>query len=501
MPETDIYRIILKIFFSEIVQVIGALSVKKQPKKPMSPHNVLSPRQKALQINLDQSIYGSFAEIGAGQEVARHFFQAGGAAGTIARTMSAYDMIMSDAIYGETDRYVSEERLISMLKTECTTLMQRLDFERGEKSRFFTYANTVTAKGYHGGGNYHGWTGIKFQHLLSEEPSQVVVHIKLLDNQNLFQQEAIGTFGVNLIHSCYFASDSMGNFVRSLMENLTNERIQIDAIKVSGPAFEHMDDRLLSLELVSNGYTDVIMFNAEGKVVQPSEELYKKNIVTLRGSFRPPTLLNVEMLEKGAEQLRNNLPEDERENVMTLAEISMNRLIERGAIDSTDFLARIDMLTSINQPVLISHFQHFHTLSHYLSGICRRRVAFMVRVHNLQDIFDEEHYKDLDGGFLEAFGMMFGKNTKLYVYPEKADNEDTLLASDSVTFTAAVKPLMEYFKNNNFIQDISDFNPNVANIWSRTVVEKIEAGDPSWETMVPATVAEAVKSSELFHSK
>ena len=466
----------------------------------MSPHNVLSPRQKALQINLDQSIYGSFAEIGAGQEVARHFFQAGGAAGTIARTMSAYDMIMSDAIYGETDRYVSEERLISMLKTECTTLMQRLDFERGEKSRFFTYANTVTAKGYHGGGNYHGWTGIKFQHLPGEEPSQVVVHIKLLDNQNLFQQEAIGTFGVNLIHSCYFASDSMGNFVRSLMENLTNERIQIDAIKVSGPAFEHMDDRLLSLELVSNGYTDVIMFNAEGKVVQPSEELYKKNIVTLRGSFRPPNLLNVEMLEKGAEQLRNNLPEDERENVMTLAEISMNRLIERGAIDSTDFLARIDMLTSINQPVLISHFQHFHTLSHYLSGICRRRLAFMVRVHNLQDIFDEEHYKDLDGGFLEAFGMMFGKNTKLYVYPEKADNEDTLLASDSVTLTAAVKPLMEYFKNNNFIQDISDFNPNVANIWSRTVVEKIEAGDPSWETMVPATVAEAVKKSELFRS-
>ena len=464
----------------------------------MSPHNVLSPRQKALRINLDASIYGSFAEIGAGQEVARHFFQAGGAAGTIARTMSAYDMIMSDAIYGETGRYVSEERLASMLKTECSILMQRLDLERGEKSRFFTYANTVTAKGYHGGGNYHGWTGIKFQHLPGEEPSQVVVHIKLLDNQNLFQQEAIGTFGVNLIHSCYFANDSMGNFVRSLMENLTNERIQIDAIKVTGPAFEHMDDRLLSLELVSNGFTDVIMFNAEGNVVQPSEELYKKNIVTLRGSFRPPTILNVEMLEKGVQQLRNNLPGDERDNVVTLAEISMNRLIERGAIDSADFLARIDMLSSISQPVLISHFQHFHTLSHYLSGICRRRVAFAARVHNLQDIFDEENYKELDGGFLEAFGTMFGKNTQIYVYPEKADNEDTLLASDSVTLTAAVKPLMEYFKNNNFIQDISDFNPNVANIWSRKVVEKIEADDPSWEGMVPGSVAEAVKKSDLF---
>ena len=464
----------------------------------MSAHKVLSPRQKALQINLDETIYGSFAEIGAGQEVARHFFQAGGAAGTIARTMSAYDMTMSDAIYGETGRYVSEERLISMLKTECTTLMQRLNLERGEKSRFFTYANTVTAKGYRGGGNYHGWTGIKFQHSPGGEPSQVIVHIKLLDNQNLFQQEAIGTFGVNLIHSCYFANDSMANFVLSLMDNLTNERIQIDAIKVTGSAFEHMDDRLLSLELVSNGFTNVIMFNAEGNVVQPSEELYKKNIVTLRGSFRPPTLLNVEMLQKGAEQFRNNLPEDERENVMTLAEISMNRLIERGAIDSTDFLARIDMLTSINQPVLISHFQHFHTLSHYLSGICRRHVAFMVRVHNLQDIFDEENYKDLDGGFLEAFGTMFGKNTKLYVYPEKADNGNMLLASDSVTLSAHVQPLMEYFKSNNFIRDIKDFNPNVANIWSRTVVEKIEAGDPSWETMVPVTVAEAVKQSELF---
>ncbi|MCW8796288.1 MAG: hypothetical protein OQK67_04425 [Chlorobium sp.] len=464
----------------------------------MSPHKVLSPRQKALQINLDETIYGSFAEIGAGQEVARHFFQAGGAAGTIARTMSAYDMAMSDAMYGETGRYVSEERLISMLKTECSTLMQRLDMARGETSRFFTYANTVTAKGYRGAGNYHGWTGIKFQQNPGAEPSQVIVHIKLLDNQNLFQQEAIGTFGVNLIHSCYFAYDSIENFVRSLMDRLTNERIQIDAIKVNGPAFEHMDDRLLSLELVSKGFTDGIMFNAEGNVVQPTEELYKKNIVVLRGSFRPPTLLNVEMLQKGVEQLRNNLPEDERKQVMTLAEISMNRLIERGAINSTDFLARIDMLTSINQPVLISNFQHFHTLSHYLSGICRRRVAFMVRVHNLQDIFDEENYKDLDGGFLEAFGTMFGKNTKLYVYPEKADNGNMLLASDSVSLSARVKPLMEYFKNNNFIQDIKDFNPNVANIWSRKVVEKIEAGDSSWETMVPVSVAEAVKSSDLF---
>ena len=472
--------------------------LQKTEKTDMSPHKVLSPRQKALQINLDETIYGSFAEIGAGQEVARHFFQAGGAAGTIARTMSAYDMVMSDAMYGETGRYVSEERLISMLKTECSTLMQRLDMARGEKSRFFTYANTVTAKGYRGAGNYHGWTGIKFQQNPDEEPSQVVVHIKLLDNQNLFQQEAIGTFGVNLIHSCYFAYDSIEKFVRSLMDRLTNERIQIDAIKVNGPAFEHMDDRLLSLELVSKGFTDGIMFNAEGNVVQPTEELYKKNIVALRGSFRPPTLLNVEMLQKGAEQLRNNLPEDERKQVMTLAEISMNRLIERGAIDSTDFLARIDMLTSINQPVLISNFQHFHTLSHYLSGICRRRVAFMVRVHNLQDIFDEENYKDLDGGFLEAFGTMFGKNTKLYVYPEKADNGDRLLASDSVSLSARVKPLMEYFKKNNFIQDIKDFNPNVANIWSRKVVEKIEAGDPSWETMVPVSVAEAVKSSDLF---
>ena len=466
----------------------------------MSPHNVLSPRQKALQINLDASIYGSFAEIGAGQEVARHFFQAGGAAGTIARTLSAYDMIMSDALYGATGRYVSEERLISMLRTECSTLMQRLELERGETSRFFTYANTVTAKGYRGGGNYHGWTGIKFQHSPGSEPSQVIVHIKMLDNQNLFQQEAIGTFGVNLIHSCYFSNDTMENFVRSLMENLTDERIQIDAIKVSGPAFEHMDDRLLSLELVSNGYTDVIMFDADGNVVQPSEELYKKNIVTLRGSFRPPTLLNVEMLEKGVKQFKKNLPDEERDNIVTLAEISMNRLIERGAIDSADFLARIDMLASIRQPVLISHFRRFHTLSHYLSSVCMRRVAFAARVHNLQDIFDQENYKNLDGGFLEAFGTMFGKNTQIYVYPEKADDDDSLLTSDSVILSKPVKPLMEYFKNNNFIQEITDFNPNVANIWSRKVVEKIEAGDPSWEEMVPTSVARAVKDSDLFRS-
>jgi|TARA_B100000745_G_scaffold118122_1_gene76329 hypothetical protein len=464
----------------------------------MGAHKILSPRQKALQINLDNSIYGTFAEIGAGQEVARNFFQAGGAAGTIAKTMSAYDMTMSDSIYGESSRYVSEERLVAMLNHEFDVLIERLSKERGASSRFFAYANTVTAKGYRGSGNYHGWTGIRFQHAPNARPSQILVHLKLLDNQNRFQQQAIGVAGVNLLHTCFYQRDGMEAMVESLMDNLTNERVLIDAIKISGPAFAHLDERLLSLELVRRGYTDVILFNGNGKVVQPEAELYKKNLLTLRSGFRPPTLLSTEMLEKGAEMFQRNLPEDQADNIVTLAEISMNQLIERGEIDNADFLARIDMLSAINQRVLITNFGRYHRLNKYLSEISKRRIAFVVRVNNLKDILTEANYSDMDGGFFEGMGNLFSKNCHLYVYPEKADDSEQLIGSDDIEIATHLKPLVDYFITNKQIQDITNYTPSVANIWSRRIVESIEAGEHTWEEMVPKAVADAVKHSDLF---
>ena len=256
-----------------------------------------APRDKALRVNLDPRYYGTFAEIGAGQEVVRWFFRAGGAAGTVAKSISAYDMKVSDAIYGSCARYVCRERLQSMLDYEQRLNLERLAGTRGDNTAFFAFADTVAARSFRGNNECHGWMGIKFQAGPRNADSQIIVHVRMLDHENALQQEALGIVGVNLIYGACFLHDQPERLLESLLDGLTTNRIEIDLIEFSGDAFRHVDNRVMSLRLVQLGLTGAAMFSAEGKVLQPSEVLYKKPVLVERGSFRPVTHVNVDMLE------------------------------------------------------------------------------------------------------------------------------------------------------------------------------------------------------------
>lgn len=232
----------------------------------------LTTEEKALKVNLASDIYGCFAEIGAGQEVAANFFKAGGSSGTIAYTQSAYDMKVSDAMYGVASRYVCEERLVTMLETEFQTLKFRLP-EKNKTSRFFAFCNTVESLNYHKTNQGQGWIGVRFQNKINEEPNDVIIHIKLHDNSHKAQQETIGILGVNLVHASYFLTDSLDSFFTGLVHRIPRDRMEIDMIRVSGPTFTKIDNRILALQLVKRGLTDATMFDLCGSVLQPSEAL------------------------------------------------------------------------------------------------------------------------------------------------------------------------------------------------------------------------------------
>ncbi len=462
---------------------------------------ILSAKQKALQINLDSNIYGSFAEIGAGQEVAREFFRAGGAAGTIAKTMSAYDMQISDAIYGveESGRYVSQGRLYKMLDTEFSKMYKRLKDERGNSTKFFTFADTVAAKSYSGRGECHGWLGVRFQHERGAEPSDLIIHVNMLDQENLQQQEAVGYLGVNMIHSCFYNAHEhgQGHFVASLMDNLSSSRLRIDMIDVRGPAFKGLDPRILSLELVKRKFTSAVMFDENGSVVQIKDYLYRKPLVVLRGSFRPPTKGNIDALKVGREHLCTT---EKCENVVTLSEISMSKLLSRSeAIDNADFLARVDVLAKLKQKVLITNFASYFELNQFLQPISKSEIAFITNTYNLNEILNIKQYADAKFGILGGLGELFGLNTKLYLYPCADDNDpNNRLGFDDVTYDKSLEFLVKYLRDNKLIVELENYDFEASGIWSRTVIEMIENGQSGWENMLPDEVVDLVKKNKLF---
>jgi len=472
----------------------------------MSSSHYLSTRQKAFQINLDDTIYGTFAEIGAGQEIARHFFRAGGAAGTVAKSMSAYDMVVSDAIYGkdESGRYVSESRMQTMLDKEFEVLLDRLKEERSSETRFFVLADTVAAKSFKGSRDCHGWVGVKFQERPDEEPSNVVIHIRMLDRENRQQQEALGSVGVNLIYGCYYHLKKPPEFVKSLMENLSRDRIEIDMIRVNGPAFKGVDSRVLSLELVKNGYTDVAYFDEQGRVGQASEIMYKKNIAIARGSYRPPTKLNMDMLNSGVKAFEKDLGSDK--DILLLPEISMSKLLERGGVDNVDFLARVDLLAKLGQKVLISNFENFHSLNQYLVQKTNGKIGLIVGVYNLEHILNIEGKENEELGLLGCLGRLLGQRTKLYVYPateldQGSAQANQLVTSDHINIDENMKILLQFLRKNNHLEEIKDFDINVTAIWSRKVLKMIQEGDLEFEKMVPDAVSKIVKEKKLFGFK
>ena len=457
----------------------------------------LTTQEKALQINLSKDIYGSFAEVGAGQETAANFFKVGGASGTIAKTMSAYDMKFSDAIYGRCERYVSEDRLMRMLDHEYQLLPERLP-HRIETSRFFAFADTVETLNFERTNQGNGWIGIRFQTKHKGDYNDCVIHVKLHDNDPLQQQVALGILGVNLLYGCMFIDDPE-EFMLSLLDGLTNRRVEIDMFRLDGPNLKHVDNRLMALKLVKNGLTKAAMFGPDGHVMQPSEYLYKKNVLVLRGRFRPVTHVNVDMLLTSRRHFLHEADVD-RNKLVTLTELTLNDLSTEGTIDEKDFLHRVNIICSLGQNVLISNYFEYYRLVDYLSSISKgRKTGLVMGIYALQKVFDEKTYVNIRGGILECFASLFGSNIKLYIYPAlRKDNTLFTLKDFEAELPNNVKNLFRYLMDNNKLADIDDANIGNLHIISDNVLAMIRKGETGWEKFVPHKVEEAIKELGLF---
>src|SRR5260221_616958 len=415
--------------------------------------------QKALHINLDPTKYGTFAEIGAGQEVARWFFRVGGAAGTIAKTISAYDMTVSDAIYGPSDRYVSRHRLQTMLDHEYGLMVERLKEKRGPITGFFAYADTVTARGFKHIDESHGWMGIRLQTEPLKEASQILIHVRMLDKENLQQQEALGIMGVNVIYGALYLHHDPPALIKSLIDSLTTERVEVDMIKFSGPDFQRVDNRVMSLELVQQGLANSAMFTADGEVVQAAEILYKKPILVERGSFRPVTKVTLDMLECAQAQFIQE-PQVQGEQIVVLMEMTLKNLADSGVIDHKDFLDRVDLLGSLGKTVLISNYGEFHRLAAYLFRYTKKMIGVVLGVPTLRELFEEKYYSDLEGGILESFGRLFKNALKVYVYPLKDPTTGALITAGNLRVAPNLRHLYAYLIENLFVQGLRGYDDN-----------------------------------------
>ncbi len=453
--------------------------------------------QKALEINLDPSIYGTFAEIGAGQEVARYFFQAGAAAGTIAKTMSAYDKVYSDKIYGvePSGRYVCESRLYKMLDHEYDLMGSRLQNERPE-TKFFVFADTVAAINYQRTIKGDGWLGLRFQLHPEGEPNEIVLHVRMLDNDNQLQQQAIGTLGVNLIYACYRYNEDPEVMIESLLDSL-HGRVKIDMIRLTGPDFEAVDNRLLCLMLVKHELTDVAMFGPDGRSVHGSEFLYKKHLMVVRGSFRPPTLVNLDMIQTSYQQFRNE-PGVDSSRAYLLTEITMDNLRAQGELDHKDFLDRAELLNAMGQTVMISNCEEHQRLIDYLSDFKVQQLGLVLGVQVLSEIINEKYYQNMDGRLLAAFGELFTRNVKIYVYPALQEGSAELITTGNMPIPEGVKFLFRHLLDNRQIVDVEKFDEGILHIFSKRVLNMLRQGEPGWEAMVPPKVARMVKEKFLF---
>jgi hypothetical protein len=454
-----------------------------------------SPGQKALQLNLDDQKYGTLAEIGAGQEVASWFFRAGRAAGTVAKSMSAYDMKVSDAIYGRTGRYVCRERLLAMLSHEYDLLLERLASSRGDTTCFFAFADTVaTCSATRDRGE--AWVGIRFQHAPRSQPSDILLHAHLLDAVRLHEQEALGILGVNLVHGAFFSRAHPPALIASLLDDLSPRRVEVDLIRFSGPAFAGVDNRLMSLQLVEQGLTDAVMFAADGEVVQPSEVLYRKPVVVERGRFRPLTHLTLDILERANDQFREDLNGEEP---ITLMEMTLSGLGgEGGTIVHTDYLSRVDTLQAVGKAVLVSKFGRYFRLVEYLARYTENKIGIAVGIPSVIQIADQKFYDDLPGGALEAAGRLFRRNVRLYVYPARDPASGKLVTADDLELPPESRPLHAFLKQRGSFATIHRYDPALLNIFSDDVLARLQKGDPSWEASVPAVVAAAIKREGLF---
>tara|TARA_B100000963_G_scaffold361435_1_gene396857 strand:+ start:146014 stop:147447 length:1434 start_codon:yes stop_codon:yes gene_type:complete len=461
-----------------------------------------SVESKALRINLNPSIYGTFAEIGGGQEVARHFFRVGAASGTVAKTISAYDKNFSDNIYGEEEdgRYVTEIRLEKMLEYEMNLLENRIKKSDNPNKIFFTYANTVATidftKKYKG----HGWMGLKFQTKPNESYSEVILHVRFHQTNAKLQQEDLGIIGVNLIYGCFYKHDNPKKLLKYLYDHVDKDSIEIDTINFKGPLFKNVDNRLISLELIKNNMTKAVMFNPEGNNVLPSRILYKKNILALRGSFRPVTKVNIDMFEKSLKIFMKEKEVNEN-NTQVIFEITLSNLMESGEIDEKDFMDRAKLLCSMGKTVMISNFKEYYKLVDYFSNYTKQKLGLTMGISSLVEVFNENYYKDIDGGILEAFSKMFHDNVKVFLYPIY-DKKGNIVNSNNLKLDPRMKDFYKFFKYNEKFIDITDYEEEFLNIFSRVILKEIKDNKTkNWKNKLPEGISEIIIKNNMFGYK
>ena len=403
------------------------------------PTSELDTHQKALTINLNNALYGTFAEIGAGQEIARWFFRVGGAAGTVAKSMSAYDMTVSDAIYGKSQRYVSRDRVLAMLQHEYGLLLERLAGERGKETTFFAFANTVSARNYRGTNECHGWMGLRFQTEPGGPPNDILLHVNMLDRENVDQQEALGVVGVNFIYGAFYDRENIDSFLSNLLDDLPVQRIEIDILEFTGPAFESVNNRKVALRLLELELSNAAIF-AEDKnaAVLPSELVYKRPILMERGAYRALHQLNSQMVQSARTQLAEQASESKYDPVCLL-ELSVHddRSTGPGQNDSHDeLLSLVDQLSELGNRVMVSRFREFYPLTTYLRRYTAEPIGFVMGITTLARIMNERDYEGLSGRMLEGLGKLFSYGVNLFVYPMKRDSfrqvmDEVGLTSDS----------------------------------------------------------------------
>ena len=455
---------------------------------------------KALEINLDPTFYGSFAEIGAGQEVGRWFFRVGGAAGTIAKTMSAYDKKVSDAVYGTGHRYVSSGRLLAMLDHEYDLNIERLDKDRGTASRFFAFADTVAAQNYRGDADCHGWMGIRFQTHFQSEASQILLHTRMLDSDAQEQQDALGRLGVNLIYGAACFADQPEVLLGSLLDNLGNERIEIDMVEFGGASYVDVDHRILSLRLVESGLSKAAMFSAEGEVLRPSEILYKRPVLLQRGRFRPPTLVHADIQASAFEGFSEE-PGVAANEIVSLLEISVNELKHTAESGTGDFLDRIEALTAGRHSVLVSDYPGYYLVAEYLKRYSPSHIALPIGILTFLELMRESRYEHLSGALLEATGRLFSTGVKVYVYPALDPKSGARLELDSIQIPDAGGKLFEYLVEKGYVRGLKGLPDEALRVGSDQIYEWIQAGDPRWEEGVATEVALAIRKGGLFGLK
>lgn len=463
----------------------------------MAKRNIPTTYEKALSLNLDERTYGVFAEIGAGQETANWFFRVSASAGTVAKTISAYDMTMSDALYGKAQRYVSQERLHSMLEYEYDLLEQRLGPARGKDTTFFSFCNTVRARGYKDTAECHGWLGVRFQLKPETEPVEIVLHVRLLDETNAEQMDALGKVGVNLIYAAFNYRESLHNFVESLADDLAPKRIEVDMLRFSGEGFRYVDNRLCALQLVQSGLTDAAMFNPAGEVVQAADALYKRPILLLRGSFNPVLKLHLDMIRQARSVFSKGLSEAEQERSIELCEISTNNLLRDGELDHEDFIDRADALQALGKTVLISSSAEFHRIATYLSRYTAEPLAIILSIGLLNELFKPKWSANLPGGILESFGRLFKNRVQLYVYPWHNTKSMELVTAENFKAPENWQYFYRHLLQNEQIRSVGVGDPSLLAKTGRKILDEIHAGKPGWEDWVPEEAHEMVRRKHV----